>query len=59
MNVNKKMDLQRLLSFLTVYTVGKDGLFIEACWFEKNQSKIGIIIGNVPIFLQEVIVFEL
>ena len=57
MTVKKKMDLRHLLSLYTVYTVGK-GFLIDACWLEKNQSKIGIIIGNVQTFLQKVIVFE-
>ena len=46
MTVKKKMDLRHLLSLYTVYTVGK-GFLIDACWLEKNQSNIGMIIGNV------------
>ena len=45
MTVKKKMDLRHLLNLYTVYTVGK-GFLIDAFWLEKNQSKIGIIIGN-------------
>ena len=46
MTVKKKMDLRHLLSLYTVYIVGK-GFLIDACWLEKNQSNIGMIIGNV------------
>ena len=46
MQFEKKVDLTRLLCLYSVYTTGIAGVIIDNAWPDRNQSKIGFVIGE-------------
>ena len=43
---HRKMDLCQLLCLYSLYTTREDGVIIDSDWLEKNQQRLGIVIGR-------------